>query len=70
MKNGVECEIGLLGSSINMYRSVSPTVTTAYANRSLSVPQRSQWEIFVYHGDYSAASQACGETSAAMLQEY
>lgn len=52
-----------------MYKNVSPTVTTA-SSLTLNVPQRSQWEIFVYHGDYSAASQACGETSAAMLQEY
>lgn len=67
--NGVECEIGLLGSSLGLYENVSPTSTTK-DSRYLAVPQRSQWEIFYYQGNYTAASQACGETSAAMLEEY
>ncbi len=69
IKDGVECEIGLLGSSISMYENVSPIVTTK-SSEVLNVPQRSQWEIYIYQQDYDAASQACGETCAAMLEEF
>ncbi|PAV14208.1 hypothetical protein ASJ81_14810 [Methanosarcina spelaei] len=69
IRNGIECEIGLLGSSISMYENVSPTAT-AKSSEFLTVPQRSQWEIYTYQDDYDAASQACGETCAAMLEEY
>ncbi len=69
VKNGIECEIGLLGSSISMYENVSPTATIK-SSKFLTVPQRSQWEIYTEEGDYDAASQACGEASAAMLEEY
>ncbi|AAM06353.1 TPA: hypothetical protein HA338_00485 [Methanosarcina acetivorans] len=69
IKNGVECNIGLLGPSISMYENVSPTATIK-SSKYLTVPQRSQWEIYDKEGDYDAASQACGEASAAMLEEY
>ncbi|AKB22976.1 C39 family peptidase [Methanosarcina sp. WH1] len=69
MNNGVECDLGLLGSSISMYENVNPTVTTK-SSEFITVPQRSQWEIYWNQQDYDAASQACGETSAAMLEEY
>ncbi len=69
IRNGIECEIGLLGSSISMYENISPTATTK-SSISLDVPQRSQWEIYTYQQNYDAASQACGETCAAMLEEY
>lgn len=69
IRNGIECEIGLLGSSISMYENVSPTATMK-SSEFLTVPQRSQWEIYTSQGDYDAASQACGETCAAMLEEY
>jgi len=69
MNNGVECDLGLLGSSISMYENVNPTATIK-SSEFLTVPQRSQWEIYWYEQDYDAASQACGETCAAMLEEY
>lgn len=68
INDGVECEIGLLGKATGLYENVSPATTKD--SQYLVVPQRSQWEIFYNHGDYTAASQACGETSAAMLEEY
>ncbi|WP_269849002.1 C39 family peptidase [Methanosarcina horonobensis] len=71
MKNGVECDLGLLGLSKSLYENVNPTVSPASSSNFLDVPQRSQWEIYWYSPyNYTAASQACGEASAAMLQEY
>lgn len=69
LKDGAECEIGLLGSTSSLHEHVTPTATTK-SSQNLIVPQRSQWEILTYQQNYTAASQACGETSAAMLEEY
>ena len=67
--SGKECQLGLLGDSASMYESVMPTLETK-TYTSIYVPQRSQWEIYYYEQDWDAASRACGETSAAMLEEY
>jgi hypothetical protein len=66
---GKECQLGLLGDSVSMYESVIPAVETK-GSYYLIVPQRSQWEIYYYQQDWNAANNACGETSAAMLEEY
>lgn len=68
--DGKECQIGLRGDSISMYENVQPAVTTKSTSKFLTVPQRSQWEIYWDGYGYTPASQACGETSAAMLDEY
>ena len=67
--NGKECQLGLCGTSMSIYENVTPAVETKSSN-FLSVPQRSQWEIYWYEQDWTAANSACGETSAAMLEEY
>ncbi|MCQ6963468.1 C39 family peptidase [Methanolobus chelungpuianus] len=67
--DGKECLIGLLGDSMSMYESATPIVEIK-ASKFLTVPQRSQWELYWDGHSYDAASRACGETSAAMLEEY
>ena len=67
--DGKQCQIGLLGDSMSMYENVTPTVETKASNL-LTVPQRSQWELYLDGHSYDAASRACGETAAAMLEEY
>jgi len=67
--NGKECNIGLVGESSSMSENVSFSIQTL-SSKTLDVPQRSQWEIYWYQQNYDAASQACGETCAAMLEEY
>ena len=67
--DGKECQIGLRGSSVSIYENTIPSVETK-TNVVLSVPQRSQWEIYWDGHSYTAASNACGETVAAMLEEY
>ena len=68
--NGKECNIGLAGESRSMSENVGFSIQTL-SSKTLDVPQRSQWEIFWNDPyDYDAASKACGETSAAMLEEY
>lgn len=42
----------------------------ARGSKYLDVPQRSQWELYYDGHGYDAASRACGETCAAMLEEY
>ncbi|WP_094229024.1 C39 family peptidase [Methanolobus psychrotolerans] len=66
---GKECQLGLLGDSVSMYESVTPVVETK-SSYFLTVPQRSQWEIYYYQHNWNAANNACGHTSAAMLEEY
>jgi|GEM_PF-1735188 len=67
--DGKECQIGLRGTSMSIYENTIPSVE-AKTNVVLSVPQRSQWEIYWDGHGYTAASNACGETVAAMLEEY
>ncbi|MDW7730855.1 MAG: C39 family peptidase [Methanolobus sp.] len=67
--DGKECQIGLLGNSMSMYESITPTIETK-SYEFISVPQRSQWELYWDGHGYDAASRACGETTAAMLEEY
>ncbi|ABE52044.1 C39 family peptidase [Methanococcoides burtonii] len=66
--DGKECQIGLLGNSISLYENVSPSSSTKSAY--IDVPHRSQWELFWDLHGYAAASTACGDTVAAMLEEY
>ena len=68
--NGKVCNIGLVGESTSMSENVSFSIQTLSSSETLDVPRRSQWEIFWYEQNYDAASQACGETCAAMLEEY
>jgi hypothetical protein len=68
--NGKECDIGLVGESTSMSENVSFSIQTLSSSETLDVPQRSQWEIWWYQNDYDVASQACGHTVAAMLEEY
>ncbi|MGP8329009.1 MAG: C39 family peptidase [Methanosarcinaceae archaeon] len=68
--NGKECNIGFVGESTSMSENVSIGIQTLSSSETLDVPQRSQWEIYWYEQNYDAASQACGETCAAMLEEY
>jgi hypothetical protein len=70
--DGIKYEIGLFGSSVGLVEEVindpdQPMQTRG--SKLLDVPQRSQWELLVGHG-YDVASRACGETCAAMLEEY
>ncbi len=67
--DGKECQIGLRGSSMSVYENTAPTIETKSSNY-ISVPTRSQWELYWDGHSYDAASHACGETTAAMLEEY
>lgn len=67
---GKECQIGLRGSSKNIYENTMPAIETKATSKFLTVPQRSQWELYWDGHSYSVASRACGETTAAMLEEY
>jgi len=71
--DGVKYEIGLSGSSVGLVEEVindpDQTMQTR-GSKYLDVPQRSQWELFWDGHGYSAASRACGQTCAAMLEEY
>lgn len=70
--DGVKYEIGLCGSSVGLVEEVindpDQTMQTR-GSKYLDVSQRSQWELLAGHG-YDAASRACGQTCAAMLEEY
>ena len=67
--NGKECNIGLAGESRSMSENVGFSIQTL-SSKTLDVPQRSQWEIFWNGHGWDAANSACGETCAAMLEEY
>ncbi|WP_406655601.1 C39 family peptidase [Methanolobus sp. ZRKC2] len=67
--DGKECQLGLRGDSVSMYENVMPTVGTR-SSSFLTVPQRSQYELYWDGHGLNAAERACGETSAAMLEEY
>jgi len=71
--DGMKYEIGLRGSAGGLVEEVindpDQTIQTR-GSKYLDVPQRSQWELFYNGHGYSAASRACGEICAAMLEEY
>ncbi|MCW3136944.1 MAG: C39 family peptidase [Methanophagales archaeon] len=71
--DGMKYEIGLRGSSVGLVEEVindpDQTMQTR-GSKYLDVPQRSQWELFWDGHGYDNASRACGETCAAMLEEY
>ena len=71
--DGTKYKIGLRGNSVALVEEVindpDQTMQTR-GSKYLDVPQRSQWELFWDGHGYDAASRACGQTSAAMLEEY
>ena len=68
--DGKKCTIGLRGTSMSVYENTSPAIETKTSSKFLTVPQRSQWELYWDNHGLTAASNACGETCAAMLEEY
>ncbi len=69
--DGKKYEIGLRGDALGLFEKVSLEETSeTKSSNELDVPLRSQWEIFYEGHGYDAASRACGEASAAMLEEY
>ena len=71
--DGMKYEIAFRGSSDGLIDEVVHDLDQPMETRGskiLDVPQRSQWELFYNGHGYSAASRACGETCAAMLEEY
>lgn len=67
--DGKECKLGLIGNSMSTYENTIPTIKSRSSSSYISVPTRSQWELYPDHG-MSVAELACGETTAAMLEEY
>lgn len=65
---GKECNIALLGNSMSLYSSVTPSITTK--SEYLTVEHRSQWELLTEGYTYSEASTACACAASAMLEEY